>query len=108
MFKRSLRFFKRHEFNPAPSAAYNVDLTLQLGKLMASRSRYIGPKHWLPSEGDIEYSLYTPELFQKITALIEAGADPHLIVCAYLIKGRLYQRLLSSHIEADFFESLYS
>jgi hypothetical protein len=40
--------------------------TLELGKLMASRSRYIGHKPWLPFEGDIDYSLYTPELVKKI------------------------------------------
>jgi ankyrin repeat protein len=82
--------------------------TLELGKLMASRSRYIGHKPWLPFEGDIDYSLYTPELVKKIAILLETGADPHLVVCAYLIGGRFYHRLLGSISTGDFFERSYA
>jgi ankyrin repeat protein len=95
-------------FESNKSRKTQSEKTLELGKLMASRSRYIGKERWLPWEGDIGYSQYTPEFVKKIAKLLEEGADPHLAVCAYLINGRLYHRLLGSIATGDFFESSYN
>lgn len=87
--------------------AVKDELTVQLARLMVSRSRYAGSVTWLPNEKADGYRVYTPEFVQEVIALLKAGADRDLIVCAYLIDNRLYHNILSTSTDAELDNSLF-